>query len=116
MLGVSWTGGRTHGKVDMRPKRVTLSGMGTLFGAYLKETRVASRLTLREVGAASGVSHAFVQYVEAGKRIPSSDRMATLCAAVPACDVERARALWLQDQRNALAAGVAEAMARFGGA
>lgn len=93
-----------------------MTGMPTLFGSYLKESRLAARKTLRAIGASAGVTHAFVQYVEAGKRIPSADRMVSLCDAVPGCDVARARALWLQDQRNALAAGMAEAMARFGGA
>jgi HTH-type transcriptional regulator, competence development regulator len=44
-------------------------GMGTMeFGRYLKEERIKSGLSMRELSRRSGISHAYISQLESGKK------------------------------------------------
>lgn len=67
------------------------------FGFYLETKRKAARLSLREVGAATGLSHVYVREVERGERPPMrTEHWPALVKAIPGtslADLERAAAV-----------------------
>jgi transcriptional regulator with XRE-family HTH domain len=65
----------------------------TAFGRYLRQKRVAAKLSLREVAERLGVSHVFIGELERGVRgVLARERWEALVAAIPGVsrdDLER---------------------------
>lgn len=51
-------------------------------GDYLREQRVANRLSLRQLADAAGVSNPYLSQIERGLRRPSADVLASLAKAL----------------------------------
>lgn len=53
-----------------------------VLGGELRRHRLGRGLTLKQVGAAASVSHAYISEVERGEKEASSEMLAAICAAM----------------------------------
>jgi transcriptional regulator with XRE-family HTH domain len=77
-------GGMTKGKSAKTSKAVADSVAGSLgsLGDYLKEQRLASRLSLRQLADQVGVSNPYLSQIERGLRRPSAEVLQQLARAL----------------------------------
>lgn len=53
-----------------------------VLGGELRRHRLARGMTLKQVGSAASVSHAYISEVERGEKEASSEMLAAICAAM----------------------------------
>src|SRR5918997_3681644 len=100
-----------RGKNGKTGKEVVVDSIGSL-GDYLREQRVASRLSLRQLADLAGVSNPYLSQIERGLRRPSAEVLQALARALQiSAETLYVRAGLLTDE-EAEAPSVREAIGR----
>lgn len=60
----------------------TVTGLGETLGDYLREQRVANKLSLRQLAEAAGVSNPYLSQIERGLRRPSAEVLQSIAMAL----------------------------------